>query len=225
MTRSSSVAAGPGDLTAKARIRNAALALYADFGEDGTSMRAIAAAAGVTVGLVTHHFQTKDGLRDAIEYRIVELFSEAIAAVPGSGSPRGVAKDRDAAVGRMLGDNPAVVGYLRRAVLDVTGHRGRILELLTDLTADQVTSLRTAGLASTAPRDSSQVIGILVRQLGQLFLQPMIDSAWSQLAGPDAGDDVKPQLVIRVLGPDTALSGEVAGDGGDSAGRQRVLQL
>lgn len=198
---SSSTTVGPGDLTAKARIRNAALALYADFGEDGTSMRAIAAATGVTVGLVVHHFQTKDGLRDAIEQRIVELFSEAIAEVPASGSPRGVARDRDAAVGRMLGDNPAVVGYLRRAVLDVTGHRGHILEMLTELTAEQVASLRNVGLASTAHRDSSQVIGILVRQLGTLFLQPMIDSAWSQLAGPDAPDEEKPQLMIRVADP------------------------
>ena len=40
------------DLTAKARIRNAAFALYANYGEDATSMRAIAEAAGVTVGLV-----------------------------------------------------------------------------------------------------------------------------------------------------------------------------
>ena len=37
------------DLTAKARIRNAALDLYAERGEDRVSMRAVAAAAGVAV--------------------------------------------------------------------------------------------------------------------------------------------------------------------------------
>lgn len=198
-TSSSSTSARPGDLTAKARIRNAALELYSDFGEDGVSMRAIAGAAGVTVGLVVHHFQTKDGLRDAVEQRIVELFADAISEVPACGSPRNVAGDRDAAVVRMLEFNPAVVGYLRRAVLDITGHRGRILELLTELTAEQVASLRSVGLASTSPRDSSQVIGILVSQLGALFLQPMVDSVWSQLAGPDAPDGGKPRLKIRVI--------------------------
>jgi AcrR family transcriptional regulator len=34
------------DLTAKTRIRNAAMDLHAEYGEDHTSMRAIAAAAG-----------------------------------------------------------------------------------------------------------------------------------------------------------------------------------
>lgn len=42
-------------------------------------MRSIAEAAGVTVGLVVHHFGTKDGLRAPLERRIVELFAEAIA--------------------------------------------------------------------------------------------------------------------------------------------------
>lgn len=188
------------DLTAKARIRNSALALYADFGEDGTSMRAIAEAAGVTVGLVVHHYRTKDGLREAVERWIVELYAKAIAQVPEGGSPREVATARDTAVATMLEENPAVVNYLRRAVLDLTGHRGHILEMLTDFTAEQVDSLRTAGLASTAHRDSSQVTGVLVRQLGHLFLQPMIDSTWARLA-PDATEEEKPRLVIRVMDP------------------------
>ena len=72
--------ASSSDLTAKARIRNAALDLYADFGEDATSMRAVAEKAGVTVGLVVHHYSTKDGLREAVEQRIVDLFADAIAS-------------------------------------------------------------------------------------------------------------------------------------------------
>ena len=186
------------DLTAKARIRNAALALYANYGEDATSMRAIADAAGVTVGLVVHHFRTKDGLREAIEQQIVDLFFGAIAQVPLEGTTAEIAAARDEAVADMLSDNPAVVGYLRRALLDPMGHRGRILEMLTDLTAKQVATLRNVGVASKAQRDSSQVIGVMIRQLGQLFLQPMVDSMWNQLAGPNAAEDDKPLLVVKV---------------------------
>lgn len=60
---------------AKARIRNAALVLYAQDGEDGTSMRAVAGTAEVTVGLVVHHFRTKDGLRGAVDQHVVDLFA------------------------------------------------------------------------------------------------------------------------------------------------------
>lgn len=186
------------DLTAKARIRNGALILYSDYGEDATSMRAIADSAGVTVGLVVHHFRTKDGLRDAIEQWIVDLFAGAIGQVPLEGTAAVVGAARDEAVASMLADNPAVIGYLRRAVLDSTGHRGHVLEMLTALASAQVSALREAGIASTKQSDSSQVIGIMVRQLGRLFLQPMVDTMWGQLTGDQATNRDKPHLTVRV---------------------------
>ncbi|MFZ5871946.1 MAG: TetR family transcriptional regulator, partial [Actinomycetota bacterium] len=70
------------DITAKARIRNAALELFARDGVEGTSLRAVAAAAGVTVGLIVHHYGTKEALREAVELAIVEQFADAIASVP-----------------------------------------------------------------------------------------------------------------------------------------------
>lgn len=190
-----------GDLTAKARIRNAALGLYAQHGEDATSMRAVAGTAGVTVGLVVHHFRTKDGLREAVEQRVVDLFAEAIDQVPAHGTATTVAAARDEAVARMLTANPEVVDYLRRAVLDPSGHRSRLLQMLTTLTAERVSTLRRSGVASRAHKDSSQVIGVMVRQLGELFLQPMIDTMWIQLAGAKAKDDRKPRLVVKVQEP------------------------
>lgn len=186
------------DLTAKARIRNAALELFGDLGEDGTSMRQVASAAGVTIGLVVHHYGTKDGLREAVEGRIVDLFGDAIAAADATGSARDVVAARDAAVAAMLVSHPEVVAYLRRAVLDATGHRGQLLERLATLSLQQVTELRASGMASTRQRDSSQVIGIMVRQLGQLLLQPLVDRVWEQLAGADADDRAKPELLVGV---------------------------
>lgn len=69
------------DLTAAARIRDAAIDL---FGRDGfaVGVRSIAAAAGVSPGLVIHHFGSKDGLRKACDDFIAETVlaskSEAI---------------------------------------------------------------------------------------------------------------------------------------------------
>lgn len=59
------------DLTAVARIRDAAIEL---FGRDGfaVGVRAIATAAGVSPGLVIHHFGSKDGLRKACDDFITE---------------------------------------------------------------------------------------------------------------------------------------------------------
>ena len=55
------------DLTAWARIRDAALRLFAERGIDGATIRDIAKAAGVSAGLVRHHFGSKEALRDACD--------------------------------------------------------------------------------------------------------------------------------------------------------------
>jgi TetR/AcrR family transcriptional regulator, regulator of cefoperazone and chloramphenicol sensitivity len=55
------------DLTARARIRDAAITLFAERGIAGATIRDIAQAAGVSSGLLRHHFGSKEGLREACD--------------------------------------------------------------------------------------------------------------------------------------------------------------
>jgi len=55
------------DLTARARIREAAIQLFTDRGVQRTAILDIATAAGVSGGLIRHHFGSKDGLRVACD--------------------------------------------------------------------------------------------------------------------------------------------------------------
>jgi AcrR family transcriptional regulator len=59
------------DLTATARIRDAALEQFGKRGF-GVGLRAIAEAAGVSAALVIHHFGSKDGLRKACDDYVAE---------------------------------------------------------------------------------------------------------------------------------------------------------
>ncbi|BBX42416.1 TetR/AcrR family transcriptional regulator [Mycobacterium simiae] len=59
------------DLTAAARIRDAAIEQFGQHGF-GVGLRAIAEAAGVSAALVIHHFGSKAGLRKACEDYIAE---------------------------------------------------------------------------------------------------------------------------------------------------------
>ncbi|MBP2479562.1 AcrR family transcriptional regulator [Crossiella equi] len=61
------------DLTARARIRDAALARFGGDGIAGTSVRAVAADAGVSPALVVHHFGSKDGLRQACDEHVLAM--------------------------------------------------------------------------------------------------------------------------------------------------------
>lgn len=55
------------DLTARARIRDAALRLFAERGIAAATVRDIARQAGVSSGLLRHHFGSKEALRDACD--------------------------------------------------------------------------------------------------------------------------------------------------------------
>jgi AcrR family transcriptional regulator len=82
-SRSDSPAGTGGAVTAE-RILDAAILR---FGRDGFSagLRAVAADAGVTAGLVVHHFGSKDGLRKACDARVLEVIrSEKLKATTGS---------------------------------------------------------------------------------------------------------------------------------------------
>src|SRR5690625_6558390 len=83
------------DLTAKARIRQIALELFATNGADATSMRAISSRAGVTVGLITHHFGTKAGLIQAVEDDLLDGIQRAIAYKESDATIDGVVRSEE----------------------------------------------------------------------------------------------------------------------------------
>ena len=64
------------DLTAAARIRDAAIEQFGEHGFD-VGLRVIAKAAGVSAALVIHHFGSKDGLRQACDEFVAESIRSA----------------------------------------------------------------------------------------------------------------------------------------------------
>lgn len=72
----------PSDLTGRARVRDAAIELFADRGFDKTSVKAIAEASGVSPGLVVYHYGSKDELKRVCdEHVIAKLLDERFASV------------------------------------------------------------------------------------------------------------------------------------------------
>lgn len=74
------------DLTTTARIRDAAIDL---FGRDGfaVGVRAIATAAGVSPGLVIHHFGSKEGLRKACDDYVAAVILDSKTETIRSSDP------------------------------------------------------------------------------------------------------------------------------------------
>ena len=75
-----------GDLTAAARIRDAALERFGEQGFD-VGLRSIAEAAGVSAALVIHHFGSKDGLRKACDDYVAEEIRSSKSEAMNSSDP------------------------------------------------------------------------------------------------------------------------------------------
>ncbi|MBN2848777.1 MAG: helix-turn-helix transcriptional regulator, partial [Coriobacteriia bacterium] len=67
----------PDDRKTAARIRDAAIARFGDVGFEKATVRDIAADAGVSPGLVLHHFGSKAGLREACDDFVVAEFTRS----------------------------------------------------------------------------------------------------------------------------------------------------
>ncbi|MEV5894844.1 TetR/AcrR family transcriptional regulator [Nonomuraea fuscirosea] len=62
----------PADLTARARIRDAALRHIGEHGYERATIRGIAETAGVSPGLVRHHYGSKQALREACDEHLTK---------------------------------------------------------------------------------------------------------------------------------------------------------
>ncbi len=114
-----------GDLTARARIRDAAVDLIGREGTHRTSIRRVAEAAGVSPGLVQHHFGSKAGLCEACDAYVIEtMIAQARANAAGRVADADVLSalyDVTQPVLRYLArtlieGSPAMVGMLDRMV-------------------------------------------------------------------------------------------------------------
>jgi AcrR family transcriptional regulator len=109
---------GP-DLTARARIRDRALELFATRGVKATSIRDVATAAGVSAGTVQHHFPSKNDLCAGVNDHVAAITTEAFADLGGDDNdPEGITEELGRRITGLVRDSPNVLRYVARSVAD-----------------------------------------------------------------------------------------------------------
>jgi AcrR family transcriptional regulator len=106
------------DLTAQARIREAALRLYAEHGQKATTVRMVAEEAGMSPGAVMHHFKSKDELSEAVQRAVIAKIRQVVSGVGLADAPEVAARARRRAFDQLLTENPSIAGYMRRTTLE-----------------------------------------------------------------------------------------------------------
>lgn len=169
------------DRSTKARIRDAAIRLFGRDGFARTTVRAVAAAAGVSPGLVIHHFGSKAGLRLACDDFLIAVAAVRSQDKAGPAEVRAMLQEYLADPGQ-YGDE---IAYIRQALGDPSEAGDRFF----DSVVRQTARLMNDGVADGSVRVfsdphavavvvSSQALAILVlsrhiaRSLGTSELGP-----------------------------------------------------
>ena len=181
----------PEDLTGRARIRDAALAAFAEEG-DAASIRGIAKRAGCSPALVQHHFLTKDGLRRACDDYVVAYFREQVSI----GVDNLALTDPDY-VAEVYRSSPVVIGYLNRSLVDNAPKSQWFFDSLVDLTEPYL----RAGVDSPV-RDRAAVL--VAMKLGLLLLRPHVERALGMPASDPGGNPRISAAQLDLFAPDLA---------------------
>lgn len=115
----------------KDRILDEAMRLFAERGFDSVTVRDIASEAEVSVGLINHHFGSKEGLREAVDRKFIEQFEEVLDNSPAqTGTQRvdDVSNWADDWIRRHQDRWPVTAKYFRRALLEESDWGASIFE-------------------------------------------------------------------------------------------------
>lgn len=153
------------DRTSRARIRDAAIARFADQGVAATSLKVIAEDAGVSAPLVVHHFGSKEGLRAACDAYVAAVIREGKQQVMAQGpqlDPLGAL--------RRSAQGPPVLAYLARTLGDGSPQVAAVLdELVEDAVAYMEEGVRT-GLLKASDHPRGRAVVLTLWSLGAVML-------------------------------------------------------
>jgi AcrR family transcriptional regulator len=161
------------DLSARAKIREAALGLFGSSGF-GVSLRTVAQAAGVSPGLVIHHFGSKDGLRAAVDASVLALFLEQFELLPKDLPADRLARAMGDIFSGVLGTSPEIRQYLRRCLLDETPAGTTIFDEVVAATRRGLALLERAGGIRADSDPEWRPFQVLSVILGPLLMEPVV---------------------------------------------------
>lgn len=182
------------DRTATARIRDAAITEFATNGVAATSVRAIATRAGVSPGLVIHHFGSKDDLRGACDEHVSEIIRELKQTAMAAGS----GFDITAAI-RSWDTEVPLARYLARTLVDGSPQVAQLVdEIVSDAVAYIAIGVET-GLIKPSRYPQERAAILTIWSLGALVLHEHLE----RLIGVDITSDIssKPTAISAYMAP------------------------
>lgn len=164
------------------RLLTAALKLFGEKGFNAVTVREIAAAAEVSIGLIKHHFGSKEGLRAAVDDAFMIQFEEALSLAPrpraeGPATAEDFAASIDDWISRHQDDWPVTVSYFRRALLEESDWGYALFARFYAIVQETIARMDRRGqLAADVDRDWLPFL-MMYLELGTMLFDPYIRRA------------------------------------------------
>lgn len=155
-------------------IRDAALTLFAQRGTEAASLRAIAKAAGVSVGSVQHYFGTKANLVKAVDDHVLSSLGELLAA-PLPSAPQDPVAETALRVTALMAEHTELFDYLCRVLTENTPTGARIFDTLVEISTGHWDQLTAQCLTQPDLDPLWRVLNPLVLVLGTFVLRTHLD--------------------------------------------------
>lgn len=204
------------ELRGSEKILHAALQLFGEKGFAATSLREVAARAGVSQALVVHHYGSKEGVRRACDHHVAAVTRENKEAALAAG-----AQFDPLQVLRQIEQGRPVLRYLARAL---TESRAETSELIDEFVADAqeyLTAAEDAGYLKPSRTPRERIIVLVLISLGALAMHEHLN----RLLGVDLLDDSAPmETLAPYLGPMVELYSQGLFEQGAFEQLSRVFQ-
>jgi AcrR family transcriptional regulator len=163
------------DLSTYARVRNAALEGFAARGVQATSIRDVAAAAGVSPGLVQHHFGTKSGLREAVDEYVISVALSAFEDLVGDGEEAEVWSAMGDTTTAWVRDNSIAVRYIARALAEDDPEASKVFDALVEIARTRWLEplARSGALDADVDREWA-IMHVILFNFATVLLEPTI---------------------------------------------------
>lgn len=163
------------DRTSRARIRDEALRLFAGFGAEAVTVRDIAAAAAVSPALILRHYGSKDGLREAVDEHVVDVFEAMLARAVDPDDADALDADAlptlaETVAGTMPDDSP-IPAYMGRLLISGGAVGAELFRRLYAVSVDAVDALESRGAAGRSDDPEVRAAFLLVNDLAVLMLR------------------------------------------------------
>ena len=161
-------------------LRRAALETFATDGL-GATVRAVADHAGMSHGLIRHHFGSRDGLRAAVDAFVIERILQAFALDPADDETGGdhivdemFARRRER-VAQFGYSEPHIAMYMGRLLTEDPAAGQSLFNAMTQGLRQELDVLIASGAARPHPDLDVVAVQIVLLELGAIALRPLIE--------------------------------------------------